>query len=109
MNVVYNGIKTTKAQLRLKPTKPLYCALIVSKTVVQRGYWDGRVDYMECFDSNAEALSRSNANPPIPQELILFLAQSKRYFKDVQVTLIEEPAIMVSYMQDLMVRSVAVM
>lgn len=47
--------------------KPLYCALIVNKAVVQRGYWDDRVDYMECFDTDAEALNRSNANPPVPR------------------------------------------
>jgi hypothetical protein len=64
--VTYNGVEMKNSELLKDRTSPIYCSLIIDDAVVARGYWDGRYDRKACFDTDAEALAHSEANPSMP-------------------------------------------
>lgn len=65
--VIYNGVQMRQSELMRDRTLPIYCALVIDSSVVERGYWDGRYDAKACFDTDAEALAFSNSNPSVAE------------------------------------------
>ncbi|GEM_PF-3896100 len=66
---IYQNEMMSESEMVARSEGEIFCNQVITRVVIERGYFDGRVDNFACFDSELEMLSQVTTNDQTIREL----------------------------------------